>query len=141
MFLSGVEADQVTCTFLPDNAAGHRGRVGVGSGPLINYTGLRPVAVTGTISNLVLNLPAGDGDNQAILADDASDANNMSQVRSGNGSFETTTFVNPTTSLTINTGGDGETVTVARPDPSLSGPINVNAGQGWTRSSSTSRTA
>ena len=78
----------------------------------------------------MINLASGDGDNQAILEDDADETNNTSQIRSGNGTFETTTFSNPTTSLTINAGGDGETVTIARPDPSLPGPINVNAGAG-----------
>ena len=46
----------------------------------------------------------------------------VSQIRSGNSTFETTQFVNPTTSLTVNTGNDGETVTVARLDNGFTAP-------------------
>ena len=128
--LVGIEADTVTSTFLADNASGHRGLLNVGGGSIVRYSGVRPVGIDGTISNMVINLASGDGDNQAILEDDGNESNNTSGIRSGNGTFETTTFTNPATSLTINAGGDGETVTIARPDPSLPGPVNVNAGAG-----------
>jgi len=52
-------------------------------------------------------LPTGDGDNLAILEDDTGAVAGVSQIRSGNGTFETTAFANPATSLTINTGNDG----------------------------------
>ncbi|HKA59930.1 MAG TPA: LEPR-XLL domain-containing protein, partial [Gemmatimonadales bacterium] len=79
----------------------------------INYTGLEPVDMTGsTIADLVFNLP-GTND-QAILEDDGTPGNGISQLRSQNATptFDTTTFTNPTGSLTVNMGGDNGTFTV-----------------------------
>ena len=67
------------------------------------YTNLSPVLVNaGTPAAIIFNLPTGDGDNQAILEDDTGAVAGVSQIRSGNGTFETTGFANPTTSLTVN---------------------------------------
>src|SRR5205085_8330535 len=98
---------------LPDTAAGHRGKLSVGGTSVVTYAGAGQVGIAGAVSNVAFNLPAGDGDNEATLEDDASETNNTSRLRSGNGTFATTAFVNPDASLTVNTGGDGETVTVA----------------------------
>ena len=68
-----------------------------------------------TVTNLVFNLPAGPS--TAFLEDDGTSGNGISQIRSGNGTFETTTFANPSGSLTINRGNAGDTLTVnALPD-------------------------
>src|SRR5262245_14482705 len=96
----------------------------------INYTGLEPVDMTGsTIADLVFNLP-GTND-QAILEDDGTPGNGISQLRSQNATptFDTTTFTNPTGSLTVNMGGDNGTFTVASlPDFTRSLTINGQAG-------------
>ncbi|MCI0360847.1 MAG: right-handed parallel beta-helix repeat-containing protein, partial [Planctomycetaceae bacterium] len=103
---------------------------GVNPPSTISYTGLEPVDMTGsTIADLVFNLP-GTAD-QAILEDDGTAANGISQIRSQNGAptFETTTFANPTGSLTVNMGGDSGVLTVASlPDFNVSLVINGQAG-------------
>ncbi|MBI1918453.1 MAG: DUF4394 domain-containing protein, partial [Planctomycetes bacterium] len=123
-----------THTFLPDGPDGHNGTLALVNGAVTanyTYTGLEPVLVNaGTPADIVFNLPTGDGDNQAILEDNGIPGDGLSQIRSGNGTFETTTFTNPTTSLTVNTGDDGETVTVAQLDSGFAAPITVNAGAG-----------
>ena len=80
----------------------------------ISYTGLEPVDMTGsTIADLVFNLP-GTAD-QAILEDDGTAGNGISRIRSQNAipTFDVTTFTNPTSSLTVNLGGDDGSFTVA----------------------------
>src|SRR3954469_463227 len=81
----------------------------------VNYTGLEPVTNNGTATDIIFNLPASAS--TAILEDDGTIGNGLSQLRSGNGTFETTTFVNPTGSLTINRGNAADTMLVtAAPD-------------------------
>ncbi|HEX5166529.1 MAG TPA: right-handed parallel beta-helix repeat-containing protein, partial [Thermomicrobiales bacterium] len=96
----------------------------------ISYTGLEPIDMTGsTIANLVFNLP---GTNDlAILEDDLIAANGVSQIRSqaSTPTFDTTTFSNPTSSLTVNMGGDGGSFTVGSlPDFIAALTINGQAG-------------
>jgi uncharacterized repeat protein (TIGR01451 family) len=103
-----------------DYTSAHNGDVQLSDGSgttTINYTNLKPLTNTGTAANIVFNLPQGDGDNQTILEDNGTPGDNMSQLRTQNGTFDTTQFTNPTTSLTVNTGNDGETVTFAHLDP------------------------
>ncbi|MGI8982308.1 MAG: Calx-beta domain-containing protein [Pirellulaceae bacterium] len=126
-----------THTFTPDGADGHNGLIGLLLGAITanyTYTGLEPVLVNaGTPTDVIFNLPTGDGNNQAIL-EDAPGAN-LSQIRSQNGTFETTVFVNPTNSLTVNYGNDGESVTVAQLDPAFAPllPVDLNGGAGGDR--------
>jgi len=65
-------------------------------GWVIAYTGLEPIA-GGSANNVIFNLPAGVS---AELEDDGTPTNGISQLESAG--FETTTFPNPATSLTIN---------------------------------------
>ena len=101
----------------PENSGGLLyDETGDGTSPesTITYTGLEPVDMTGsTITDLVFNLPGTD--DQAILEDDGVAANGTSQIRSQNGvpTFETTTFADPSGSLTINMGGDNGVLDVA----------------------------
>src|SRR6266540_358995 len=105
-------------------------------GNRITYRGLEPVDMTGsTVNDLVFNLPGTADD--AILEDDGTAANNTSRLRSGNATFETTVFTNPSGSLTVNAGsGDNVTinptdsfgaanVTVATPDTALLGSLQT----------------
>ena len=88
------------------------------------YTGLEPLANTGTAASIVFKLPAG-ADN-AFLEDDGVVGNNTSQLRSGNGTFETTVFTHPTNSLTI-LSGNGDTVTVNLADPVLGADVTIGS--------------
>ncbi|HJQ34841.1 MAG TPA: Calx-beta domain-containing protein [Pyrinomonadaceae bacterium] len=93
---------------------------------------LPPAVVTnsGTADDQIYNLPSGDGDNQAILEDDGTPGNGMSQLRSGNGSFVTVVFANPANTLTVNAGNDGEKITVNNVDGGFNAKINLNGGTG-----------
>jgi uncharacterized repeat protein (TIGR01451 family) len=115
--------------FFSDTGNGHRGSINVGSAT-VNYTGLRPVSLSGTIQTLVFFLPNSGGDNKAILQDNGNPGDNVSEITSGAGTFETTTFTNPTGSLTVVGSGGGDTITVAPLDPGLKAPVQVDAGGG-----------
>ncbi len=79
----------------------------------ITYGGLTPIDETGsTITNLVFNLPSGG--TSALLGDDGTPGNGISQIsNTGGTSFETTTFSNPLHLLTINRGSATDTLSVA----------------------------
>ena len=81
----------------------------------LNYTGLEPITNTGTATNVVFNLPAAAS--TAVLEDDGISSNGLSQLRSTNVTFETTTFANPTGTITINRGNAADALIVnALPD-------------------------
>src|SRR5439155_1143455 len=76
--LTGFSATTVTET-LNGDASGHNGSILVDTAT-VNYLDLEPVSLAGTMANLVINLPTGDGNNQAILEDDGTAANGVSQI-------------------------------------------------------------
>ncbi len=76
----------------------------------LNYTATDAVEITaGSVGNLTIQLPAAS---DAILEDDGIAGNGISQIRSGNGTFATTKFVNPTGTLSIATGNAADTLTI-----------------------------
>ena len=77
----------------------------------ITYSQLAPLTNTGTVTDYVFNLPAGTVG--ASLQDDGTPANNTSELTSTNATFETTTFTEPTSSLTVNGGGGTDTIATA----------------------------
>ena len=97
----------------------------------VNYANLKPISNDGTATDVIFNLPAGPS--TAVLEDDGTSGNTFSRLRSSNASFETTDFVNPTGSLTINRGNVADTLTInAVPDfdasltvGSLANPLNA----------------
>src|SRR6185437_14865858 len=93
----------------------------------ITYAGVAPVDLTpsGPVANLIFNLPTG-GSN-ASLEDDGTSGNQISQIRSVSGTpFETSTFKNPTSSLTINRGSAADTLVVAAV-PDLKSNVTIGA--------------
>jgi len=76
----------------------------------VNYTGLEPVVNTGTATTVTITLPPAVS--TAVLEDDGVAGNGLSQLRSTNGSFETTTFANPSGTLTINRGNAADALTI-----------------------------
>ena len=101
-------------------------------GTRVRYTGLEPVLINvGSVTDIVFNLPASD--NIVFLEDDGTSGNTLSQLRSGNGTFETTTFFNPTSSLTIygDAGAFNDTITIrSLPDLNASLKLSSNSGAG-----------
>ncbi len=91
----------------------------------ISYRNLQPVANTGTASDAVFNLPAGAND--ATLQDDGTPGNDKSELFSGNATFETTTFTNPSSSLTVNGGGDSDTLTLDPADSFSAADVTVGS--------------
>ena len=75
----------------------------------IAFTGLDPIEVSGTVTDLVFTLPSSA--DQAVFDDDGVAGNNSSRLRSNDGTFETTVFGNPASSLTLNAGA-GDSVAV-----------------------------
>lgn len=85
-----------------------------GSGTrVIHYTGLEPITIGGTVANAVINLP-GTASN-AVLEDDGTANNGVIRIRSANGTFETTTFSTPSSSLAIHAGTIADTLNVTVP--------------------------
>jgi hypothetical protein len=99
-----------------------------GSGTLLNtitYTGLSPIANSGTATDMIFNLPAG-GNPDATLADHATAG--MMQLTGS--TFENTAFAVPTGSLTINGGTGNDTISLAGADAAFSANVFVNGGAG-----------
>src|SRR5205085_2269541 len=71
------------------------------------------------------DLPAGG--NTAFLEDDGDTGNNLSRLRSSPTTFETTTFNNPSQSLTIN-GGSGADIVTATQLYNFSSALTIAAG-------------
>jgi Ca2+-binding RTX toxin-like protein len=90
----------------------------------IDFTGLDPVTHSVT-QDLTLNLP--DTSDNATLAVSTMDQNVLT---SDNGTFESTTFDNPTGSLTINAGGGADAITLTSLATGFAATLTVNAGDG-----------
>src|SRR6266508_1283597 len=97
-------------------------------GKLISYDGLEPVLVDvdPDVGDVEFNVTAGA--DQAVLED--APAAGSSRFRSLNGTFETTTFVNPAASLTINLLGGNDLLTIGALDAAFGANLVVNAGDG-----------
>jgi len=93
----------------------------------INFTGLEPITNDGTATDIIFNLPATNDD--ASLEDAGSSSDGMMSLISNSTTFEATTFVVPTTSLTINAGDGDDTVSFTSADDSLvpNDSSNVNS--------------
>eukprot|EP00913_Durusdinium_trenchii_P023358 g21936.t1 len=95
----------------------------------INYTGLEPVLINvGSAANMIFNLPAVA--TNATLQNDAGAVINLSELRSDNGTFETTTFVNPTSSLRINGQANGDIININAMDPNYAASTLIDGGGG-----------
>ncbi len=94
-------------------------------GNTITYTGLEPIDMTGsTATDIVLNLPDGF-DNDATLQNNT--AAGSIEFISNTGTFEDTTFPNPTGSLTINGGAMADTISVEGLDAAFDADLNIVA--------------
>src|SRR5262249_14438158 len=105
-----------------------------GTGPAapsgITYTGLEPLTNTGTASVAIFNLPTDGQDNQAFLEDNGDLNDGMVRLRSGNGTFETTVFANPTGDTRIQASNDGETLELHQLDNNYLAFVDYFGGTG-----------
>jgi len=83
----------------------------------INFTGLESITNDGTATDIIFNLPASA--DEASLEDSGTTSDGMMSLVSNNGTFDATTFVVPTSSLTINAGDGNDTVTINSADDAL----------------------
>ncbi len=124
--INGGVTDTAIYTTAAHHADGKDGSIELTTGSVTanyTYTGLEPLANTGTAANVVFNLPGTADD--AILEDDGVAFNGMSQLRSLNGTFETTVFAHPTNSLTINAGA-GDNILVDTSE-SFTGAVTIGS--------------
>jgi len=119
LIISGGSFSTDTYTFV----SAHNGTVQLGAtGSLITYTNLTPLTNTGTSADIIFTLPSGTVDAQ-LATDGLNDGSSV--LSSSNSAFETTTFTDPTNSLTVNAGGGTDTITTAA---GFSGANNFRAG-------------
>jgi uncharacterized linocin/CFP29 family protein len=104
------------------------GSVKIGAGAAINFAQSERLSLGGAAASLTLNLPNAAA--QATLEDDAAAAAGVSQLTSNNGTFTTTTFANPTASLTVNAQGLADTLTLKAMDPAYAANTLLNSGGG-----------
>jgi hypothetical protein len=102
---------------------------GAGSGTItigsqtITFSDTSAITDNDTVTNDVLNLPAG-----SVGATLQYDGKSQSQLATTNGSFVSTTFTEPTSSLTVNDGGGSDTITVASTAAATAVAINGGGG-------------
>lgn len=93
-----------------------------GSNLTVTYSGLLPVSTSGTSTNFVINLPAGVTD-ASLSAGSAG----METISSTSNAFESTTFADPSQSLTINsTAGAADALTINALNSSFTAGLSVN---------------
>ena len=102
---------------------------------VITYTGLEPLTNTGTATDIVFQLPSPAGGNPDVrLSDDGfaadPDGNTPNMSALDGSAFEFTQFTNPTGSLTINMGDNGDTVSVQGLDAAFDADLTVIPGAG-----------
>jgi len=141
----GGSESSATYAYSPDNPVGtHTGTIDLVSGSLdAHYVYSGPnsflsvgipvilgtaVTNTGTVNDVLLQIPQNDGDNQATL--EANAVAGYTTLVSGNTTFAATSFSDPAHSLTLDAGNDGETVTLAKLDSTFAAPITLNGGTG-----------
>ncbi len=130
LIVNGGTFTTVTHTFTTNNPE-HSGNIAYNTGAAtstISYTGLEPISMIGnTTTALTFVLPTGA--NTATLSDDANAGDGESLLSSA-GSFENTTFANPTGTLTItgNTGADNIIITSV--DSGFAATLAVNGAAG-----------
>ncbi len=96
----------------------------------IAYTGLEPVLLNvGSVANMIFNLPTGPNLG-VVVGNDLAGVANTSEIRGT--TFEDTAFTNPTTSLTVNLGDLGDSITMLTMDPAfpVAAATTINGGDG-----------
>ncbi|OYV96331.1 MAG: hypothetical protein B7Z73_00915, partial [Planctomycetia bacterium 21-64-5] len=117
LIVTGYNTPALTDTY----TGAHSGTVQLAGDGLITYSGLLPLTNSGTATDIIFDLP--NGTVGATLQDDGTPGNNTSELISPTASFETTTFTDPTGSLTVNAGTGTQTINAAA---SLTTDFNAN---------------
>jgi autotransporter-associated beta strand protein len=126
--LLGGTFNTATYTYFNANNDGTVELVQLDDSCLVSFFDIEPLLNTGTVADAIFNLPATADD--AVLEDDPVAGDGFSQLRSANATFETTVFLNPTGSLTINAGDGDDTVTIDSLDSLFDATVTVNGDLG-----------
>src|SRR5207249_4679295 len=105
---------------------------------LVTYAGLEPIRDTTTASNRVFNADPSLSSNIV-----ASSSAGLTNISSGNAKFESITFNNPTSTLTINGSNGDDTIQLSGGDALFAAGLTINGNDGsdtidatgWTRGS------
>jgi hypothetical protein len=91
----------------------------------VDFADLTPITNDGTAANVIFNIPT---------ASNVEVVNHMNlgqnTIQSSPGTFETTTFNNPTNSLTINGSNGNDTFVITSLDPGFAATFTINGGSG-----------
>ncbi|MEZ6061767.1 MAG: CHRD domain-containing protein [Planctomycetaceae bacterium] len=112
-----------TISYTTTSADGNNGSIDV-DGAMITFTGLEPVTA-GDSADTILNLPA-DAANNAVLQD-STNAGEIELIDNGT-TIEDTIIPNPTNSLTINLGNQGDALAVNALDAAWVASLIINGG-------------
>ena len=112
-----------TITHTPPGATGNNGDIDL-DGSLITFTGLEPINA-GNAADTIVNLPVGLA-NDATLQDSAN-AGEIEIIDNG-ATFEDTIIPNPTNSLTVNLGDQGDFLNVSTLDTAYAASLIINGG-------------
>jgi hypothetical protein len=125
LILTGYNTDLLTDTF----SSAHAGNVQMTGYGTVHFSGLLPLTNSGTAADMVYNLPVATANNVTVGASPIPGDDRIS------GSVETTDFTNPTNSLTINLGNQGDTIAVYSMDNNfnpagvaVAAPFMINGG-------------
>ena len=126
---NGLPLSTVTYTFTDQFENGNSGSVDL-DGTLVTFSGLEPIIDTTIAESRVFNLRPID--DIGILGDNDTEDDGISILKSSNGTFDNTTFLNPLNSLRINAGDGDDQLVVNRLDNDsgipFSGLVVVNGG-------------
>lgn len=103
---------------------GNNGNISLDGGPLITYTGLEPIGAGDSV-NTILNLPTAFANN--ALLRNSSDNGDIEIVDLG-ATFEDTVIPNPSNSLTVNLGDQGDSLQVDTLDSAYAASLIINGG-------------
>ncbi len=126
-----VTFDTATFNYFEAGPDGNEGEVVLGDGSenlTISYTGLEPLFTGLDVDHVVFNLPDVSEDPNFDVELRNAGSPGISEL-SGS-TFEDTQFANPNESLTINLGGEGDTISIVDADPGLGVPVDIFGGSG-----------
>lgn len=112
-----------TFNYTTSDSQGNNGNV-VLDGFVVSYTGLEPINAGNSVDT-ILNLPTAFA-NSATVQNDPTPGS--TRIIDNGATFENTTIPNPSSTLTINLGNQGDTLLVESLDPASTASIFINGG-------------
>lgn len=97
-------------------------------GSVISFTDLAPISNDGTPGEIIFNLPGSADD--VTLEDTGTATDGLSRLIDNGGTFETTTFTNPTDSLTLNGNEGADELLLTALDSGFDASVHINGGPG-----------